>query len=99
MTRIEHLNHVMQRRRRQVLRAKRSDLRYAPIGYAAEWRQRVRERVARSKRKLEVGQDIRLGDTEYRVVEKLGNRGYRVDDGHTYFRLSRSQARYAEIVK
>ena len=72
---------------------------YEPAGYAAEWRQKVRDRAVRAKRKLEVGQDIRLGDTEYRVVEKLGNRGYRVDDGHTYFRLSRSQARYAEIVK
>ena len=72
---------------------------YAPVGYAAEWRQRVRERVARSKRKLEVGQRIRLYGHEYVVAHVFPRGAYGIDNGSTMYRLKRSQIKYVEMIE
>ena len=72
---------------------------YAPVGYAAEWRQRVRERVARSKRKLEVGQRIRLYGHEYVVAHVFPNGVYGVDNGSTMYRMKRWQIKDVEVIE
>ena len=75
---------------------------YAPVGYAAEWRQRVRDRVTKSKRKFEVGQRIRLYGREYVVAHVFPNGVYGVydiDNGSTMYRLKRSQIKYVEMIE
>ena len=59
----------------------------------------MRERVARSKRKLEVGQRIRLYGREYVVAHVFPNGVYGIDNGSTMYRLKRSQIKDVEVIE
>lgn len=69
-----------------------------PVGYAGEWRQRVRAYHARAKLKLEVGQKFKLYGTEYCVVEKLPRGCYRIDNGSQYYKLPRRMLNAVEVM-
>jgi len=68
-----------------------------PVGHAAEWRAEVRKRDALAKRKLAVGQHIKIYDNEYTVSGLLGRRGYLLDNGVASYRIARSQIQYVEV--
>ena len=49
------------------------------FGHAKDWRESVREHLARKHRKLAKGTKIRLYDREYVVLADMGRKGYRVE--------------------
>lgn len=69
-----------------------------PVGFAIEWRERVREYHARRNRKLEVGTRLGTGG-EYKIIENLGTSGYKVlVEGLPYpCRMSKKTASNLEI--
>lgn len=72
-----------------------------PVGFAIEWRERVREYHARRNRKLKIGDKVRWPNgREFQVCGVLGNAGYSVTElphqGLVY-RLKKSQAAAMEI--
>lgn len=67
---------------------------YEPVGYAAEWRDRVREIHAKGKRTLEVGQQFKLYGRDYSVTAKLERGFYRVINSvGDLFRMKPSQVK------
>lgn len=70
-----------------------------PVGYAAEWREKVRKYHAAKKAAPQSGDVVQSGQYKYRLIEPYApRRGWRVfciDDGYTYRmpakQLSRSQ--------
>jgi hypothetical protein len=53
---------------------------HAPLGYAAEWRVKVRAHHQRATQKLALGQMIKLYGNEYQVTADLGRRGYMISN-------------------
>jgi hypothetical protein len=70
--------------------------------YANDWRIACRERIAARKARLKIveGFKLKIGETVYIVMEKLGARGYRVKDRDTgcTYRINRIQAANAEVL-
>lgn len=71
---------------------------YAPVGYAAEWRQKVRDRVFRTSRKFKEGQRIKLYGNEYEVRSPCLRGDYWIDFNGALFRLKRSQVKDVEEI-
>lgn len=71
---------------------------YETTDYALAWRQSVRERVAKSRRKFESGTKVKLYGRDYTVEGKYPNGQYRVcDDNGCAYRLKRSQHKDLEV--
>ena len=72
---------------------------YGPTGYAAEWRQQVRDAKAKASRKLEAGTKIKLYGKPYTVEGKFPTGNYRVFSEHgREFRLKKSQIKDVEVL-
>jgi len=70
---------------------------YGPIGYAAEWRQSVREAHAKASRKLPIGTKIKLYGTEYEVRTFVKGRYRVLDKAGNIWALKKSQVAQVEI--
>ena len=72
---------------------------YGPTGYAAEWRQQVRDAKAKASRKLEAGAKIKLYGQPYTVAGRFDSGHYAVLSEHgREFRLKKSQIKDVEVL-
>lgn len=68
--------------------------------YAKEWRQRCWNKINQRKNKPKIVKDniLKYGGKEYKVLENLGRRGYKVEYGGMHYRMKSYQAEKAEII-
>lgn len=72
---------------------------YGPTGYAAEWRQQVRDAKAKASRKLEAGAKIKLYGQPYTVAGRFDSGHYAVlSEQGREFRLKKSQIKDVEVL-
>lgn len=72
---------------------------YGPHAYAAEWRASVREVVAKRRRKLAVGDKIKLYGHEYTIGKCLGRRGYLIQNSMYDYRMKLNQVKDVEVLQ
>jgi hypothetical protein len=83
----------------EMVEAHEKEFGYEPGSYAPAWRQSVRERAAKAKRKLEPGTKISLYGREYTVQGKYPSGKYRVTNENGYdFAMKKSQIKDVEVL-